>query len=313
MFLRLVAILFHGHCQSKSLPALIKTRDVFDCYINFFTTLGREIRMRKPKCLRPILTSSLFVFAFFASTFTVFAQADAAEQTVYKVGDRVEVDPQAHALTYEYKTWHKATVTKIGPAGGGVHGYYVRIDAEGDSGPTDNYVMTGSNMIRPLQEAAKNDAKPATGDQEKKAGPEKEQAAAANSCPPSDEVKGTSQSDVFKSLILAQYVHKSTSEQDPTATVTFQTFKVGATHTWRAGVGGYSSDGPGGRSGTIVYPVKAVFTVCTDVPGYKPSGFRGWIKTRQDSNTFYCLKNQFGEWQCNMGEGTTGTEKSTNK
>lgn len=269
--------------------------------------------MKKSKHLRSLVTFSLFLITFFALTFTAFAQAGAPEQTIYKVGDRVEVDPQASAMSYQYKTWHKATVTKIGPVGGGVHGYYVRVDAEGDSGPTDNYVMTGSNMIRPLQEADKNDAKKGADDQEKKDEPEKEQKPATSECPPSDEVNGKTQSDIFKSLILAQYVHKSKSEQDPTATVTFQTFKVGATHTWRAGVGGYSSDGPGGRAGTIVYPVKAVFTVCTDVPGYKPSGFRGWIKTRQDSNTFYCLKNQFGEWQCNMGEGTTGTEKSTNK
>ncbi len=270
--------------------------------------------MKKQISLRLLVTLSLFVIIFFAAAFSSFAQAAVQEQTSYKVGDRVEVDPQASAMSYQYKIWHKATVTKIGPVGGGVHGYYVRVDAEGDSGPTDNYVMTGSNMIRPLQEAEKNDAKKDNENQEKKAEPEKEQkTAAANSCPPSDEVKGKTQSDIFKGLILDRYVHKSKSEQDPTATVTFQTFKVGATHAWRSGVGGYSPDGPGGKAGTTVYPVKAVFTVCTDVPGYKPSGFKGWIKTRQDNNNFYCFKNQFGEWQCNLGEGTTGTEKSTNK
>jgi hypothetical protein len=256
---------------------------------------------------------ALLSIIMFATTMTAFAQADAPEKTDYKVGDRVEVDPQASAMTYKFKTWHKATVTKIGPIGGGVHGYYIRIDAEGDSGPTDNYVMTGSNMIRPVQEVEKKEAKKGADEQETKAEPEKEEKNAANSCPQSDEVKGKTQSDIFKSLILAQYVHKSKSEQDPTSTVTFQTFKIGATHPWRAGLGGYSSDGPGGTARTTVYPVKAVFTVCTDVPGYKPTGFRGWIKTRQDDNNFSCFKNEFGEWQCNMGRGTTGEEKSVNK
>lgn len=269
--------------------------------------------MRKATSLRSLVTFSLFVIIFFALGLSAFAQVDAQEQTVYKVGDRVEVDPQAYAMSYKFKTWHKATVTKIGPAGGGVHGYNVRIDAEGDSGPTDNYVMTGSNMIRPLQEVEKNGAGKDTAVQEKKAAPEKEQGSAANACPPSDDVKGKTQSDVFKGLILERYEHKSKSEQDPAVTVTFQTLKVGATHGWRHGIGGESPDGPGGRAGTIIYPVKAVYTVCTDVPGYKPSGFRGWIKTRQDTNTFYCFKNQFGEWQCNLGEGTMGEEKSTNK
>jgi hypothetical protein len=261
--------------------------------------------------LRQLVTLSLFVITLFALAFTALAQGE--EQTIYKVGDRVEVDPQASAMTYKFKTWHKATVTRIGPVGGGVHGYYVTVDSEGDSGPTDNYVMTGSNMIRPLKEATKSGDRKANEDLDEKVGPEKEQSNGAISCPPSDVATGKTQSDIFKSLILAQYVHKSQSEQDPTATVTFQTFKIGATHTWRAGLGGYSTDGPGGRAGTIVYPVKAVFTVCTDVPGYKPSGFRGWIKTRQDNNEFSCFKNEFGEWQCNMGAGTTGTEKSVNK
>ena len=190
--------------------------------------------MTKPRHLRSILTFSLFLIAFLALASATFAQTDAPEQTIYKVGDRVEVDPQAHEASSKYKTWHKATVTKIGPIGGGVYGYYVTVDAEGDSGPLDVYVRTGASMIRPLQAAEQDNAKPGAGDQEKKAGSEKEQAAAANSCPPSDEVNSKTQSDIFKNLILAQYVHKSTSEQDPTATVTFQTFKIGATHTWRA-------------------------------------------------------------------------------
>lgn len=270
--------------------------------------------MINPKHSRSLLTFSLFAITLFAVALTAFGQAAAPEKTDYKVGDRVEVDPQASAMSYKFKTWRKATVTRIGPVGGGVHGYYIRIDAEGDSGPTDNYVMTGSNMIRPLQEAEKTDAKKGADDQEKKAEPEKEQkTATASTCAPSDEVKGKTQSDTFKSLILDQYVHKSKSEQDPTTTVTFQNLKVGAPHAWRPGVGGYSPDGAGGRAGTTVYPVKAVFTVCTDVPGYKPSGFRGWTKTRQDDSTFYCFKNQFGEWQCNLDASTKTEEKYTNK
>lgn len=260
----------------------------------------------------PVLFS-LLAITFFALAPAASAQADAAEQTSYKVGDRVEVDPQAYALTYKFKTWHKATVTKIGPSGGGVFGYYVRIDAEGGSGPTDNYVMTGSNMIRPLQEVEKNEPSKGVADNAKRAEPERDQQPAANACPASDVAAGKTQSDIFKGLILERYEHKSKSEQDPTVTVTFQTLKLGATHVWRHGVGGESPDGPGGRAGTTVYPVKAVYTVCTDVPGYKPSGFRGWIKTRQDNNNFYCFKNQFGEWQCNLGEGTMGEEKSTPK
>ncbi|HEX3083503.1 MAG TPA: hypothetical protein VHP99_03195, partial [Pyrinomonadaceae bacterium] len=95
--------------------------------------------------------------------------------------------------------------------------------------------------------------------------------------------------------------------------VTFQTLKIGDTHAWRPGVGGYSPDGAGGKAGTTVFPVKAVFTVCTDAPGYKPSGFRGWTKSHQDTGTFYCFKDQFGEWQCNSDAHTKTEEKYTSK
>jgi hypothetical protein len=269
--------------------------------------------MTKPRQLRSILTFSLFLIAFFALASAAFAQTDAQEQTIYKVGDRVEVDPQGMDLGPN-KSWRKATVTKIGPVGGGVHGFYVTVDADGDSGPQDFYVRTGANMIRPLQAAEKTEAARGGGDQEKKAEPGKEpRAAAANTCPPADEVKGKNQSDIFKGLIAEQYEHKSKSEQDPTTTVTFETLKIGAPHSWRPGVGGYSPDGAGGRAGTTVYPVKAVFTVCTDVPPYKPSGFRGWIKSHQDSTTFYCFKNQFGESQCNLDASQKTEEKYTNK
>jgi hypothetical protein len=263
--------------------------------------------------LRLLVTLSLSVITLFALSVTAFAQGDAEEQTIYKVGDRVEVDPQAHDPSSKYKTWHKATVTKIGPVGGGVHGYYVTVDAEGDSGPLDVYVRTGVSMIRPLQGAEKNNTKPGGQDQEKQTAPEREQKAAASTCPPSDVATGKTSNDIFKNLILDQYVHKSTSEQDPTTTVTFQTLKIGAPHSWRPGIGGESPDGAGGRAGATVYPVKAVFTVCTDVPAYKPSGFKGWLKTHQDNTTFYCFKNQFGEWQCNLDASTKSPEKYTNK
>jgi len=270
--------------------------------------------MKNPKRLRSLVTFSLFAITFFAVALTAFAQADAPEKTDYKVGDRVEVDPQASAMSYKFKTWHKATVTKIGPVGGGVHGYYIRIDAEGDSGPTDNYVMTGSNMIRPLQEAEKPEIAKGGGEQEKKAEPGKDpKVEGATTCPPATDVSGKTQSDIFKALIAEQYEHKSKSEQDPTTTVTFQTFKIGAPHSWRPGVGGQSPDGGGGRAGTTVYPVKAVFMMCTDVPAYKPSGFRGWIKSHQDDATFYCFKNQFGEWQCNSAGAQKTEEKYVNK
>jgi hypothetical protein len=159
------------------------------------------------------------------------------------------------------------------------------------------------DMIRPLQETEKKNVVKDVAEQENKVEPKTEQPKLPEtSCQPSDIIRGTSQSDIFKHLIQDSYLHKPEGEQDYTAYVTFQTFKIGATHQWRPGVDG---DGQGGRAGTTVYPVKVLFTVCKDHPGYVPSGYRGDIEKRQDDKTYSCFKNQFGEWQCNPVDGET--------
>lgn len=112
--------------------------------------------------------------------------------------------------------------------------------------------------------------------------------------------------ETFKQLIRARYEKKAAGPRDPSTTVIFQRFQVGVTHKWRPGVGGQSPDGPSGNFGTTVYPVKAVYAVRTDYPDYAPTGYRGEIQEHDNDNTFYCLKNQFGDWQCNLGEGKTG-------
>ena len=129
------------------------------------------------------------------------------------------------------------------------------------------------------------------------------------SCQPSDDAGGNTQTDIFKRLIIARYEHQPEGSRDKTTTVYFQSFKSGATHKWRPGQGGESPDGPGGNFGTTIYPVKALYTVCSDFPGYKPTGYRGEVQKQQNDNTFYCFKNQVGEWQCNLGEGKNGEIK----
>lgn len=241
-----------------------------------------------------------------AMSVTTFAQDD--EQKMYKVGDRVEVDPQGMS-SGQYKTWQKGTVIKVGPSGGGVFSYDVKVAGEGDNGPTVYHVMTGANMIRPLA-VKQNATAQVPRDQAGDVGPVTPPTPHANNCPPSDELSGTSQTSSFKRFIQDLHLHTPTSEQDYTATVTFQSFKIGAPHMWRPG---YSGDGEGGRAGTTVYPVKTVFTVCKDHPGYKPSGYTGDIETRQDDNTYNCFKNEFGEWQCNTGDIQMGKVKWTKK
>jgi hypothetical protein len=141
------------------------------------------------------------------------------------------------------------------------------------------------------------------------------QAQGAVTCPtePPAKTRPSAMENTFKALIRARYEQKPEGPRSKTTTVTFQSFKLGATHSWRPGQGGESPDGPGGNLGTIVYPVKADYTVCSDYPGYEPSGYRGELQIAENSNTFYCFKDQFGEWKCNLGEGKNGKPKSVPK
>jgi hypothetical protein len=185
----LVTVFILRSLPNEEFGATNQTETLY-CHINSFITRG-DSTIKNHTHFRSLVTFSLFVLISSVLAFTALTQAGAQEQTTYKVGDRVEVDPQGMDLGPN-KTWHKATVTKIGPVGGGVHGFFVTVDAEGDSGPQDVYVRTGANMIRPLQEAEKNDTRPgAAGDQVKKTEPQRDQkTTAATTCPPSDEVKG---------------------------------------------------------------------------------------------------------------------------
>jgi hypothetical protein len=251
---------------------------------------------------------SLILAMFLAGA--VFAQNQIPQ---FKVGDRVEVDTLYSMNPEKSPFWSNGTIVKTDDPKEHFGSYTIKLDKDGHM-MTLRFIDT--QWIRLLKEtnagsADKNKAGDGLGGgqttfENKTEKQPTQPAAGITSCSPSDESGGKTQGDIFKRLIRERYEHKPEKDRDKTATVTFQSFKLGTAHKWRPGVGGESPDGPGGNAGTTIYPVKAVYTVCEDYPGFKPTGYTGEIQTRQDDNTFYCFKDQFGEWVCNLGEGKTG-------
>ena len=86
--------------------------------------------------------------------------------------------------------------------------------------------------------------------------------------------------------------------------VTFQSFSVGSPYSYRPvdPLSGGSPDGPGGRLGTKVYPVRATFTVRETY-----SGQRELVYSRR-TRTFSCFITAQNYWTCNIVGGGYDTQ-----
>ena len=134
----------------------------------------------------------------------------------------------------------------------------------------------------------------------------------AASCPAEDHADPGTREGIFKGLIRARYekAPQDRKQGDPIVTVRFSRFEIGSARRYRLPHDGYQSeDGPGGDGHTRVYPVRAEYVVCSDYPGYPPTGYRGEVQRYDNANTFTCFQNAFnfkGQWQCNLGQGHSG-------
>jgi hypothetical protein len=224
-----------------------------------------------------------------------------AQQQDYKAGDIVEVK--------WIDKWVKAKVDKCLNANLCVVYFYDVWSGKYETGPEDistDHMRATVNTPPTKSDTSKqgnDEAATATTSQVTAQKP-------AVACPASDDLKGDSQPAIFKRLIAGRYLKDGKGV--PT-TIQFQTFKTGVTHKWRPGVGGESPDGPGGYAGATIYPAKATYTVCEDYPGYKPTGYRGQLLKVDYDNTFYCFKNETGDWQCNLGPGKQSKPQDTPK
>lgn len=226
-----------------------------------------------------------FAFAFlFTANFTVSAQLK------YKTGDRVECD-----TTESGKWWTKGTIMPFQPGdfGGGQEPdgswYHFKADYNGVEYPCK------PKWIRPIagEQTTKNETKTKAEQTTTKAENEMpngdfvecpvEQKQVKNGAKPSVELA--------KKIIRCKKGEKAVEEGDEGAvTVEISAIQIGASRPWS-----YAQDLGNGKVGTLVYPVKATYTIKTH---YRKATEieEGWVRI------FNFYVNAFGEWEIGSEE-----------
>jgi hypothetical protein len=232
-------------------------------------------------------------------------------QITFKVGDRVEADPQLLGI------WRPATVIRIYMADGAPNGYEIRFDSENNRPPEEYTVgKTEARGIRPIK-ASSSAANPRVAVPENRSPgqkpdnisppvplPDSSRVSAGNSCSSDTAVlapSGKSESlDLsFKRAILSNYQKRltETSLSTPLAVgVTYAEFQVGNPRVNRRTLdrldGTWIRNAP---EGTAVYPVRTRFTECEQ--------FRTEIIRTSVDGRYECYRNNFGQWSCSNASG----------
>jgi hypothetical protein len=265
------------------------------------------------------MTHALTYVTFFGVTLLSGSRLAAQQPPIhYKVGDRVEVDtmytpPQMDPS--KSTSWRKGTVTEIYSPESRYGGYVIRMDgdrreyrvrfvdpqwirpAKGEQAGVPPQAPPGANTPGPPTQAAPNP----TG---------------TVACPAMDNFSGTSMDASFRRFIAGQY-HRNGKSKDrnlPNVTVSvhFSAFKIGTTHPYRRMVA--NPDGDGAVDGTTIYPVKTTYVVCSDYPGFAPTGNRGQImNVNYENMTYSCFKDDTGDWRCNQTGGFQDRPQFINK
>ena len=229
-----------------------------------------------------------------AIAFTFAAGSYAAVQAQYKVGDRVEC-----AITGTGKHWMKGTIAPFAPNDFGPGGepdgswFHFKADANGVEYPCK------PEHIRPL-----SGAKPTAAANQVKAAPQPEAAededkadtpAAGDflDCPiEQKQVKNGSRPDaeLAKKIIRCSKGEKADPKGEGSVKVDVASVQIGAARPWS-----YSQDIGNAKPGSMVYPVKATYTVST-IYHTATEVSANWIRIIN----FYV--NAFGEWQTGSEE-----------
>jgi len=248
--------------------------------------MKRETKSNRQK--QTLLTAIALLFLMFAVNLSAQAQLK------YKTGDRVECDS-----TESGKWWTKGTIMpfKTGDFGGGQEpdGSWYRFKADYNG---VEYFCKPS-FIRPIAGTKTNkQTKVEETEENDQQTPKEENETVADGdfveCPiEQKKVKNGARPDaeLLKKLIRCAKGEKAVEEGDEGAVkVEISALQIGASRPWS-----YSQDLGNAKPGTVVYPVKATYTVKTF---YRTATEveEGWVRILN----FYV--NAFGEWQIGSEE-----------
>jgi hypothetical protein len=236
----------------------------------------------------------LLLTAIAALVFTLVGNSSAHAQAKYKPGDRVQCNTIGSSEPKYEKFYEPGTVLAFRD-GDQPDGSWYRVKA--DSNKVEYYCKI--EHIRPIASAATNAPNKAgtpVGTRSQATTETNEVLAKGDfiECPVKQkQVKNGARPDaeLFKKIIRCKKGEKAVEEGDEGAvSVEISTIQIGAARPWR-----YSQDLGNGKAGTLVYPVKATYTVKTF---YRTATEveQGWIRILN----FYV--NAFGEWQIGSEE-----------
>ena len=249
--------------------------------------------MKKQTNLHSIKLLSLAIVAaiIIGTTFPASAQ----DQPTYKVGDRVEADPIG------LEKWRKATVIKVlrTPAGS-VGGYVVRMDDEKEYTGAPMEYTTHAGHLRLLNETAEEKQTQITKQMQADNNVGKLRVDENNTVLADRElldcdnlkqkpVKNGARPDpnvidkVIRCLWERPAVRKGV---DGAVTVDITSLQIGAPRKWIL----HGDIGTDGSLGTIVYPIKTIYT--------QKTFYRNHTSVDENVGTYNCYVSKFGEWRC---------------
>jgi len=237
----------------------------------------------------PLLTSlSLTIAAAITIIIGATLPAAAQDQPIYKVGDRVEAKP--------ISSWKKATIVAIDMSASAA---VVRMDDEKDYTGAPREYTTHINNLRPLQETEAEKqtqiAKQAADKTIVKLRVDENNTVQADreilDCPVEQKPvkKGTRPNSLLLGkLIRCLWEKPARSGMDGAVTMDLTPLQIGAPRAWNP------RRDLGGSAGTIVYPVKTIYT--------QKTFYRERIVVDEYTGVFNCSIDAFGEWKCGMAE-----------
>lgn len=243
----------------------------------------------------PVAIFATVVFSC-AAIFSVSAQENADGK--YKVGDRVECDPN-------WGKFYKGTVVEVAREG---WMYRIKFDYDGTTATLNMEIPCLVKQMRPLQagdEAVKeknqntpDPTKPAPKKNDQKPKPDNpgdftyladreplecptEQTQVKNGAKPNAEL--------LKKVIRCLYERRAPAGITGAKTVDITAFQIGTARKWRP-----LDDIGSGNTGTIVYPVKVSWT--------EKTFYESFTQQIDSISIFNCYVNAVGEWECGLGQ-----------
>jgi hypothetical protein len=236
----------------------------------------------------------LLLIAIAALVLTLVGNSTGQAQGKYKPGDRVECNTVGSTAAQYEKYYEKGTVMPFRTTDQ-PDGSWYRVKA--DSNKVEYYCRVEHIRATAATSTNKPNQVETNGETDKPVNKDENKTLAKGDfveCPVKQkQVKNGARPDaeLFKKIIRCKKGEKAVEEGDEGAvTVEISAIQIGAARPWR-----YSQDLGNGKAGTIVYPVKATYTVKTF---YRTATEveEGWIRILN----FYV--NAFGEWQIGSEE-----------